>query len=223
MNAERIIYLDGKFVGQSDAKISVFDQGVLFGDGVFEGIRAYNGRVFKLDEHIERLYQGAKVLLLDIPLTPEEMKAVVIETCARNGISDGYIRLVVTRGTSPHLGLFPVPGPFRPFSASLPSLSLYPGEVYEHGMPIITAVQRRSRATGLDPQIKSLNYLNNILAKAESFQGRSAGSPDADRGGIRRRMHGRQYLYCQGRSGSNASCPCRHPQWDHPPGSDPSG
>jgi branched-chain amino acid aminotransferase len=176
MNTKSLIYIDGRFVGQADAKVSVFDQGVLFGDGVFEGIRAYNGRVFKLDEHIERLYQGAKVLLLDVPLKPAEMKSVVVETCARNGISDGYIRLVVTRGASPHLGLFPLPKPRPTVFCIATGLSLYPEETYEHGMPIITAVQRRNRATGLDPQVKSLNYLNNILAKAESVR---AGVPEA--------------------------------------------
>lgn len=176
MSEEAIVYIDGRFVVQSEAVVSVFDQGLLFGDGNFEGIRAYNGRVFRLDEHIDRLYQGAKVLLLEIPLSPEEMKAVVIETCRRNGIADGYIRLVVTRGATPNLGLYPLPKPRPTVFCIAAELTMYPEEMYEQGMPIITSVLRRNRPGILDPQIKSLNYLNNILAKAESVR---AGVPEA--------------------------------------------
>jgi branched-chain amino acid aminotransferase len=176
MSEEAIVYIDGRFVVRSEAVVSVFDQGLLFGDGNFEGIRAYNGRVFRLDEHIDRLYQGAKVLLLEIPLSPEEMKAVVVETCRRNGIADGYIRLVVTRGATPNLGLYPLPKPRPTVFCIAAELAMYPEEMYEQGMPIITSVLRRNRPGILDPQIKSLNYLNNILAKAESAR---AGVPEA--------------------------------------------
>ncbi len=176
MNEEMWVYLDGRFVERSKARVSVFDQGLLFGDGIFEGIRAYNGRIFKLDEHIDRLFQGAKVILLDVPLGPEETKEAVVETCRRNGIADGYIRLVTTRGPSPHLGLYPLPKPRPTVFCIAAKLSIYPEEMYAQGMPIITSVQRRNRAGVLDPQIKSLNYLNNILAKAEAAR---AGVPEA--------------------------------------------
>lgn len=176
MSEEVCVYLDGRFLERSKAMVSVYDQGLLFGDGIFEGIRAYNGRIFKLEEHIDRLFQGAKVLLLDIPLTPKEMKEAVVETCRRNRIEDGYIRLVVTRGPSPHLGLYPLPKPRPTVFCIAAKLSIYPAEMYAQGMPIITSVQRRNRAGVLDPQIKSLNYLNNILAKAEAAR---AGVPEA--------------------------------------------
>jgi branched-chain amino acid aminotransferase len=176
MSQESCVYLDGRFVDRSEAMVSVFDQGLLFGDGIFEGIRAYNGRIFQLEEHTDRLFQGAKVLLLDVPLSPKEMKEAVVETCRRNRIEDGYIRLVVTRGPSPHLGLYPLPKPRPTVFCIAAKLSIYPEEMYAQGLPIITSVQRRNRAGVLDPQIKSLNYLNNILAKAEAAR---AGVPEA--------------------------------------------
>jgi len=170
-----IIYLDGEFVKQRDAKISVFDQGVLFGDGVFEGIRAYSGRVFKCEEHVDRLYDAAKMIMLRIPMSKEELIEVILETCRRNDIRDGYIRLVVTRGIG-DLSLFPK-GKLKPTVFCIAGkISLYPKEFYEKGLSVVTAVQRRNNATIVDPQIKSLNYLNNILAKIEANQ---AGVPEA--------------------------------------------
>lgn len=171
----RIIYLDGQFVPEEEAKISVFDHGVLYGDGVFEGIRAYNGRIFKCEEHIDRLYAAAKAIMLNIPMTKEEMTNVLLETCRQNEIRDGYIRLVVTRGKG-DLGLNPVSCPKATVFCIAGNITLYPEEMYEKGMPIVTAAQRRNKATIVDPQVKSLNYLNNILAKLEANR---AGVPEA--------------------------------------------
>ena len=173
--SQRIIYLDGNYVREEEAKISVFDHGVLYGDGVFEGIRVYNGRVFKCEEHINRLYNAAKAIMLEIPMSKEEMTEVLLETCRRNQIKDGYVRLVVTRGKG-DLGLNPVSCKVASVFCIAGSITLYPDEMYIKGMPIITAVQRRNKSTIVDPQIKSLNYLNNILAKIEANR---AGVPEA--------------------------------------------
>ncbi|NLK97904.1 MAG: branched-chain-amino-acid transaminase [Epulopiscium sp.] len=175
MSDELIIYLDGEYVKKSEAKISVFDHGVLYGDGVFEGIRAYNGRIFKCKEHIDRIYAAAKAIMLDIPMTKDEMKEVLLETCRRNNLRDAYIRLVVTRGAG-DLGLSPTKCPKPTVFCIAATIELYPPEMYEKGMPVITAAQRRNKATIVDPQIKSLNYLNNILAKIEANR---AGVPEA--------------------------------------------
>lgn len=170
-----VIYLDGKFVGEDEAKLSVFDHGVLYGDGVFEGIRAYNGRIFKCEEHIDRLYAAAKAIMLNIPISKQEMTEVLLETCRKNDIKDGYIRLVVTRGKG-DLGLSPKNCPVPSVFCIAATIQLYPEEMYTKGMPIVTAAQRRNKATIVDPQIKSLNYLNNILAKMEANR---AGVPEA--------------------------------------------
>ena len=161
------IYMNGKMVDKKDATVSVFDQGVLYGDGVFEGIRVYNGRIFKCQEHIDRIYNAAKAILLTIPLTKDEFKEALIETCRRNEVKDGYIRPVVTRGVGV-LGLNPKNSKVPTVFIIASTITLYPAEMYEKGMPIITAAQRRNKATIVDPQIKSLNYLNNILAKIEA-------------------------------------------------------
>ena len=171
----RIIYLDGAFLKEEEAKVSVFDHGVLYGDGVFEGIRAYNGRIFKCKEHIDRLYAAAKAILLEIPISKEEMTEVLLETCRRNEIKDGYIRLVVTRGVG-DLGLNPINCKRPSVFCIAGNITLYPEEMYTKGMPIVTATQRRNKATIVDPQVKSLNYLNNILAKIEANH---AGVPEA--------------------------------------------
>ena len=161
------IYIDGKYYDQKNAKISVFDHGLLYGDGIFEGIRAYNGRVFKLTEHIDRLFYSAKAILLKIPLSHGDIVRAVVETCRRNRIRDGYIRLLVTRGAGT-LGL----NPNRCKNPSLiiiaDKIQLYPAELYERGMEIITVPTTRNLHSALNPAIKSLNYLNNILAKIEA-------------------------------------------------------
>lgn len=161
-----IIYLDGKFVPEEEAKISVFDHGLLYGDGVFEGIRIYNKRIFKLDEHLKRLYDGAKVIMLPIPLTFTELKEAVVETVRKNGLTDGYIRLVVTRGKG-DLGLNPVKCPQPTIFIIAATIKIYPDEIYQEGMKVITVSTRRNLIEALNPRIKSLNYLNNILATLE--------------------------------------------------------
>jgi branched-chain amino acid aminotransferase len=163
------IYLDGKFVDDSEAKISVFDHGLLYGDGVFEGIRLYGGNIFRLDEHLERLEYSAKAILLKLPHTRREISDLTCETCRQNGLTDAYIRLVVTRGVG-DLGLAPwlCPKPSMFIIAS--KISLYPKEHYDNGLSIVTVPTRRINAAALPPTIKSLNYLNNILGKIEARQ-----------------------------------------------------
>lgn len=165
--SDQIIYLDGNYVPECDAKVSVFDHGVLYGDGIFEGIRAYNGRIFRCEEHVKRFFAAAKAIMLELPLTPEEITEVLCETCRRNNLRDGYIRLVATRGKG-DLGLSP-DGCGKPVVFCIAAgIKLYTDEMYEKGINVATAVQRRNKATIVDPQIKSLNYLNNILAKIEA-------------------------------------------------------
>ena len=161
------IYLDGKYVTSEEAKVSVFDHGLLYGDGVFEGIRVYNGRIFRLDQHLDRLFNSAKAIMLQIPLTREHLVEACCETCRQNKLKDGYIRLVVTRGVG-YLGL-------NPFRCKNPTvfiiadrIELYPEEVYRKGLKLITASTQRTNPAAMSPSIKSLNYLNNILAKIEA-------------------------------------------------------
>lgn len=164
------IYLDGKYHDEKEAKISVFDHGLLYGDGIFEGIRAYNGRVFKLTEHIDRLFYSAKAILLTIPMSHAAMMEAVVETCWRNKIRDGYIRLVVTRGVG-GLGLNPNRCQRPSVIIIADKIQLYPEEMYERGLDIITVPTVRNLHSALNPAIKSLNYLNNILAKIEANNG----------------------------------------------------
>ncbi len=163
------IYLDGLFVDESEAKISVFDHGLLYGDGIFEGIRFYNGRVFRLTEHIDRLFNSAAAILLKIPLTKAELIEATLETIRQNDLRDGYIRLVVTRGVG-SLGLSPNLCPMASIFIIAAAIQLYPPEAYEKGLKVITTSTRRISPAALPPTIKSLNYLNNILAKIEANQ-----------------------------------------------------
>ena len=163
------IYLDGKFVDQADAKVSVFDHGLLYGDGVFEGIRLYQGNIFRLDEHLERLEMSAKALLLDLPWSRAEIAAATLETCRQNDLVDGYIRLVVTRGVG-DLGLSPWLCPRPSIFIIAAKIALYPPEHYTSGLNICTVATRRIGPAALPPTVKSLNYLNNILAKIEARQ-----------------------------------------------------
>jgi len=165
-----LIYLDGKLVPESEAKVSVFDHGLLYGDGVFEGIRVYNGRVFKLAEHLARLYDSARSILLNIPLGIEEMEKATLHTVGANGLRDGYIRLVVTRGVG-SLGLNPYQCPKASVIIIAGTIKLYPGTVYSEGLALVTCATRRPSPAALSPQVKSLNYLNNIMAKIEALQG----------------------------------------------------
>ena len=162
------VWLDGKLVDEADAKVSVFDHGLLYGDGVFEGIRVYDGRVFELEAHLRRLYESGKVIRLDISMAKSELVGAIKQTVEANGIVDGYIRLLVTRGAGT-LGL----NPFLCKNSSLviiaDSIQLYPEELYETGMKIVSATTVRNHPLAIPPQVKSLNYLNNIIAKIEAL------------------------------------------------------
>ena len=161
------IYLNGDFVEKEDAKISVFDHGLLYGDGVFEGIRLYDGCVYKLDEHLERLEHSAKAILLDMPMSRAEFAEAVCEACRQNNLKNGYIRLIVTRGPG-HLGLNPDGCGPQSVIIIADNIQLYPEELYKNGLKIISVPTRRINASALPPAVKSLNYLNNILAKIEA-------------------------------------------------------
>lgn len=164
-----IIYLDGQYVPQEQAKVSVFDHGLLYGDGIFEGIRLYAGNVFRLEEHLERFEHSAKAILLDLPHTRRELSDIVCETCRRNNLRDGYIRLVATRGPG-DLGIAPWNCPKPTLYCIASQIQLYPPEHYEKGLAIVTLPTRRISPAALPPTIKSLNYLNNVLGKIEARQ-----------------------------------------------------
>ena len=161
------IFIDGKYYSERDAKVSVFDHGLLYGDGIFEGIRAYHGRVFKLREHIDRLFCSAKAILLEIPMSHAAIMRATVETCRKNKIRDGYIRLIVTRGVGT-LGLNPRTCKRPSVIVIADKIQLYPPEYYQRGLDIITVPTTRNLHSALNPAIKSLNYLNNILAKIEA-------------------------------------------------------
>jgi branched-chain amino acid aminotransferase len=168
------IFLDGRLVAKEDAKVSVFDHGFLYGDGVFEGLRVYNGRIFRLEAHLERLKRSAKAILLEWPLSVDELRQAIIDTVVANEIRDGYIRVIISRGAG-DLGLDPRKCEKATVVVIADVIKLYPAEVYEQGMECITASTRRSRPDVLSPAIKSLNYLNHILAKIECIR---AGVPE---------------------------------------------
>jgi len=167
MGLGKYIFMDGEFVDRTDAKVSVFDHGLLYGDGIFEGIRAYDGNVFRLREHIERLYDSAKSLLLNIPYDKSQMAEIVCETLRQNNYQTAYIRLLVTRGVG-NLGLDPFLCPTSQVIVITEALALFPKELYTSGISVICASTRRNRSDVLNPKIKSLNYLNNILIKMEA-------------------------------------------------------
>ena len=162
------IYLNGKLVPEKDAKISVFDHGLLYGDGVFEGIRSYNGRVFMLEAHIDRLYRSAKALALEIPMNKKDLSAAVVKTCKANNAMNGYVRLIVTRGVGT-LGLNPYTCKKGQVIIIAAKIQLYPQELYAHGLQVVTSGTLRNHTESLSPCVKSLNYLNNIMAKIEAI------------------------------------------------------
>ena len=164
---ELTIFLDGKFVPQSEAKVSVFDHGLLYGDGIFEGIRFYNGRVFRLEEHTDRLWDSARSICLDIPMSKEAMDEALLETIRRNGLRDGYVRQIVTRGVG-NLGLNPAQCEKPSVIIIATSIALYPEEAYRNGLVVVTCATRRMGAAQLNPAVKSLNYLNNVMARIEA-------------------------------------------------------
>jgi branched-chain amino acid aminotransferase len=163
------VYINGKLKDKDEARISVYDHGLLYGDGVFEGIRAYRGNVFRMQEHIDRLYDSAKGIALQIPLSKSEMIEAIHKTLAANKLPDAYIRVVVTRGIGT-LGLDPTKCPEPQVIIITDSISLYPKELYEKGLEVVTVPTTRTPHNALSPKIKSLNYLNNILAKIEAKQ-----------------------------------------------------
>ena len=169
------VYISGKLYDKDDAKISVYDHGLLYGDGVFEGIRSYGGKPFRLEAHLKRLYDSARAIRLEVPMTADAIAKAVGDTLAVNQIQDGYIRLVVTRGAG-YLGLDPRRTSNPQVIIITDHISMYPDEIYEKGMSLVTVSTVRNHPNALSPRIKSLNYLNNILAKIE---GVDAGSPEA--------------------------------------------
>ncbi len=169
------IYIDGQFVEKEDARVSVFDHGLLYGDGVFEGIRSYNRKVFRLENHINRLYEGADAIRLKIPMKKWDMEAKIVETLKINKLDNAYIRVVVTRGVG-DLGLDPRKCKNPTIFIITDKIALYPEELYDKGLPITIAKTRRNHPITLDPRIKSLNYLNNILGRIDAID---AGTEEA--------------------------------------------
>jgi len=161
------VYVDGRFVSKAEARVSVFDHGFLYGDGVFEGLRTYGGRVFKLTEHVNRLYDSARAIMLQLPMSPAAMEQDILETCRRNQLNDGYIRVVVSRGEG-DLGLDPRKCPHPTVVIIAGALGLFPPELYSTGLKVVTVATRRNISEGVNPRIKSLNYLNNVMAKLEA-------------------------------------------------------
>src|SRR5258708_27478139 len=166
---ELTIYLDGKFVPEAEAKVSVFDHGLLYGDGIFEGIRFYNGRVFRLEEHLDRLWDSARSICLEIPMSARAMAEAVLETIRQNDLRDGYIRLIVTRGVG-NLGLNPEQCKTPSVIIIVAQIALYSEEMYKKGLTIVTVATRRTNPSALNPAVKSLNYLNNVMARIEANQ-----------------------------------------------------
>jgi len=164
---EAKIYIDGKFYSETNAKVSVFDHGLLYGDGIFEGIRFYNGRVFRLEQHLERLWNSARSICLEIPMTRQEMTEALLETIRQNHLRDGYIRLVVTRGVG-NLGLNPEQCKNPSVIIIVATIALYHEDFYRKGLSIVTVATRRSNPASLNPAVKSLNYLNNVMARIEA-------------------------------------------------------
>jgi branched-chain amino acid aminotransferase len=163
------IYVDGKFYAEGEAKVSVFDHGLLYGDGIFEGIRFYNGRVFRLEEHLDRLWDSARSICLEIPMSPRAMAEAVLETIRQNDLRDGYIRLIVTRGVG-NLGLNPEQCKTPSVIIIAAQIALYSEEMYKKGLVVVTVATRRTNPSALNPAVKSLNYLNNVMARIEANQ-----------------------------------------------------
>jgi branched-chain amino acid aminotransferase len=165
----RLIHINGKLVPPHEATVSVYDHGLLYGDGVFEGLRSYGGKIFRLEAHVRRLYESARAILLEIPLTPDGMAKAINDTLSANDLDDAYIRVVVTRGVGT-LGLDPNRCSSPQVIIIVDTIALYPNELYEKGLEIVTVSVARNHPSALNPRIKSLNYLNNILAKIEGLK-----------------------------------------------------
>src|SRR5256885_1657121 len=163
------IYVDGEFYAEGEAKVSVFDHGLLYGDGIFEGIRFYNGRVFRLEEHLDRLWDSARSICLEIPMSARAIGEAVLETIRQNDLRDGYIRLIVTRGVG-NLGLNPEQCKTPSVIIIAAQIALYSEEMYKRGLTVVTVATRRTNPSALNPAVKSLNYLNNVMARIEANQ-----------------------------------------------------
>src|SRR5438093_7006508 len=161
------VYIDGKFYAEGDAKVSVFDHGLLYGDGIFEGIRFCNGRVFRLEEHLERLWDSARSICLGIPMSQRAMTEALLETIRENGLREGYIRLLVTRGVG-NLGLNPEQCKRPSVIIIAATVTLYPEAMYQKGLTVVTCATRRTNPGSLNPAVKPLNYLNNVMARIEA-------------------------------------------------------
>ncbi len=161
------IFIDGTLYSEAEAKVSVFDHGLLYGDGIFEGIRFYNGRVFRLEEHLERLWDSARSICLEIPMSMREMTEALLDTIRQNELRDGYIRLLVTRGVG-NLGLNPAQCKRPSVIIIVSTIALYPPEIYARGLTVVTCATRRTNPSALNPAVKSLNYLNNVMARIEA-------------------------------------------------------
>ena len=170
-----VTYVNGVFLAKDEAKISVYDHGYLYGDGIFEGIRAYGGRIFRLEQHLDRLYDSARFLMLEVPLARDQMREAIVETVRRSGLRDAYIRPVISRGVG-DLGLDPRKCKTATVVIIVDTIQLYPKEAYERGLRAVTATTRKIRPDALSPQAKTLNYLNNIMARMEANQ---AGADEA--------------------------------------------
>ena len=170
-----VTYVNGVFLAKDEAKISVYDHGYLYGDGIFEGIRAYGGRIFRLEQHLDRLYDSARFLMLEVPLARDQMREAIVETVRRSGLRDAYIRPVISRGVG-DLGLDPRKCKTATVVIIVDTIQLYPKEAYERGLRAVTATTRKTRPDALSPQAKTLNYLNNIMARMEANQ---AGADEA--------------------------------------------
>src|SRR6202045_4458323 len=166
---DAMIFIAGKFYSQANGKISVFDHGLLYGDGIFEGIRFYNGRVFRLEEHLERLWDSARSICLQIPMSQRAMSEALLDTIRQNNLRDGYIRLIVTRGVG-NLGLNPEQCKTPSVIIITAQIALYPEAVYKNGLSLVTCATRRTNPSALNPAVKSLNYLNNVMARIEANQ-----------------------------------------------------
>ena len=216
------VYIGGKLYEKADAKISVFDHGLLYGDGIFEGIRSYAGNVFRLKAHVDRLYDSAKAIHLAIPMSREAMARAVVDTLAANKLTDAYIRLIVTRGAG-SLGLDPRKTTDPQIIIITDSISLYPPELYEHGLKIVTAGTMRNHPAALNPRVKSLNYLNSILAKIE---GTNAGCLEAlmlNHKGEVAECTGDNIFIVKRRRAAHPLGRRRHPRRDHPRRRDRAG
>ncbi len=209
------VYINGKFFDKPDAKISVYDHGLLYGDGVFEGIRIYDGKIFRLQQHIDRLYESARAIKLEVPLSPAQFIKAIEETVKVNNKRDGYLRPIVTRGAG-YLGLDPRKTSDPQVIIIVDDISLYPAELYETGLEIATVSTIRNHPAALSPRIKSLNYLNNIMAKIEGVLSGCQESLMLNHKGEIAECSGDNIFLIKNGVAAHSADRRRHPRRDHP-------